>query len=196
MSRAAACLADGGLIVAPTETRYGMLVRADDAAAVQRLCRLKGRSDNAPVSVFVSDLGSIDAVAEMTPAARRLAEQFLPGPLTLILPARVEYPCPVVVDGSIGIRISALRLITELVEQVGVPLTATSANPSGRPEAETIDQVVAAFGNRVDIYLDGGPLKGPVSTVVDCRDDVVRILRQGAVAAGEVQAVLKKGSSG
>lgn len=186
--RAVACLENGGLIAAPTETRYGLLVRADNPAAVERLCRLKGRSYKAPLSVFVSDPEAIESIAEFTHSGRCLARRFLPGPLTLVLPAREQFVSPIVVEGSIGVRVSASRLVSELVEKVGVPLTATSANRSGAGEAETMDQVIADFGEQVDLYLDGGRLTGPVSTVVDCRSDEVRILRQGAVSAEDILA--------
>jgi tRNA A37 threonylcarbamoyladenosine synthetase subunit TsaC/SUA5/YrdC len=108
----------------------------------------------------------------------------------------VEFPWPVVVDGSIGVRVSSSGLIAGLVRAAGTPLTATSANLSGAPDAETIDQITAVFGDGVDLYLDGGALTGPVSTVVDCRGDGVRVLRRGAIAAVEVEEELKEGRDG
>lgn len=196
VSRAAECLTAGGLIVAPTETRYGLLARADVPAAAERLCRLKGRSHKAPLSVFLHSVSAIEAVAELTKGGVILARRFLPGPVTLVLPSRANLPSPVVIDGSIGIRVSSSPVIRSLTGHVDAPLTATSANPSGAPEAETIEEIVSSFGVSVDLYLDGGVLDGPVSTVVDCRDESIRILREGAVAAGDIHAALKEGSNG
>jgi len=195
-AQAATVLAQGGLVVAPTETRYGLLASTDRADAMIQVTELKRRSATKPVAVFVGHMEEIESLAEMPPAARKLAEAFLPGPLTLVLAARIDWPPPLVVDGRIGLRYSSSPFMAALMGTVGSPLTATSANLSGSPEAESIDQIQAAFGDRVDLYLDGGRLSGPVTTVVDASGDGVKILREGAILRRQIGTVLGEKLSG
>lgn len=187
--RAARVIADGGLVVAPTETRYGLLVRGDNDAAVERLFELKGRQIKIPTALFVNSRSEIGRLGLVTPIAQDLSDEFLPGPLTLVLASHVNWPAPRVVDGKIGIRLSSSTLIQHLVDAVEAPLTATSANLSGHPNRETIHDIHSDFGDRVDLYIDGGPLTGPVSTVVECIEDSYRILRAGAIPIEEIERI-------
>lgn len=182
-------IADGGLVVAPTETRYGLLVRGDNDAAVDRLFELKGRQFTSPTALFVANKSDIARLGYVTPIAQDLIDEYLPGPLTLVLAARVDWRAPRVVDGKIGIRYSSSHLIGQLVEAVEAPLTATSANLSGHPNRETIHDIQTDFGERVDLYIDGGSLTGPVSTVVECVDSSYRILRAGAIPIEEIERI-------
>ncbi|MEW6051083.1 MAG: L-threonylcarbamoyladenylate synthase [Candidatus Zixiibacteriota bacterium] len=183
-------LNSGELVVLPTETRYGILARADKPSSVDNLYRAKGRSGSSPTALFVKDLESMGKWGEITPAAQSLGKRFLPGPLTLVLRARVSWPPPLVVGGKIGCRYSSSVLIARLIEHIDYPITATSANRSGSPDKETIEEIRAELGDTVAIYVDGGKLSGPVSTVVDCSADPVIILREGAIPADEVRQAL------
>jgi L-threonylcarbamoyladenylate synthase len=191
LDRAAETLRNGGLIVSPTETRYGLLTSASNAEAVTRLCRAKGRDFNRPVAVFVRDLDSLTDIARMTDMAAQLAASFLPGPLTLVLKAAVNWSSPLVVDGKIGIRISSSPIVAGLVERVG-PLTATSANTSGAQEPLSIKDAEEQLGAAVDLYLDVGDLGGPVSTVVDCSGGLCDILRAGAIEPDRIFNAVKE----
>ena len=190
VERAAGVLVSHGLVVAPTETRYGLLVRADDDTAVARLFEVKGRIASNPTAFFVGGLDEMSRYGRLTPAARKLAEHFLPGPLTLVLEAIVPWGPPRVVNGRIGFRWSSSPFIQHLVTQVGAPLTATSANRSGQPDLERIEEIQAILGEAVDLYIDGGRLAGPASTVIECVGDNVRILREGAISAQQIEASL------
>ena len=181
VSAAVDVLHAGGLLVAPTETRYGLLARADDRMPVERLVHAKRRSPAKPVSVFVAAAGRIPIYGRMSPAAKRLAEIFLPGPLTLVLPAVGKWHPVIAPEHKIGIRVSSSPLVLGIMNRVDYLVTATSANISGDEENERIDQIVESFGEDVDLYLDGGPLTGLPSTVVDCSVDPPRILREGAI---------------
>jgi len=187
--QAAAVLKEGGLVVCPTETRYGFLARADLTSAVDKLYEAKGRSRTIPTAVFVGTVRDIDTLGKVTPLAKTLAERFLPGRLTLVLRSRVEMEAPLVVDGKIGIRVSSSPVIATLLEAVDFPLTATSANPSGQKECETIKDISHMFGPAVELYLDVGRLNGPVSTVVDASGLEPVILREGAILKPEIDAV-------
>ncbi|MDH3889964.1 MAG: L-threonylcarbamoyladenylate synthase [candidate division Zixibacteria bacterium] len=191
LARAAEVLANRGLVVAPTETRYGLLARADDTAALDRLYQVKGRLSGTPVAVFLDGVAALAKHAVMTASSDVLARRFLPGPLTLVLKASPDLEWPVVSDGWIGLRVSSSTVVQGLVEFAQFPLSATSANRSGRPEAETIEDVIDVFGDEVALYLDAGRLDGAVSTVVRCDGDQVAILREGAIAQADVMAALE-----
>jgi len=178
ISQAIVILKAGGLVVAPTETRYGLLGRADKAEVVEKVYRLKGRPLARPMAMFVTSFETIAHYAELNSLAQFLAKQFLPGPLTLILKALAEGEIPVARDGKIGIRISSMPVIQRITEKVGFPLTATSANASGSSDLNTITQIQQALGNGVDLYLESGVLKGASSTVVDCSGGLPRIFKE------------------
>ena len=190
---AALILAEGGVVVAPTETRYGILVRADVESAVQRLFEIKGRTTTNPIAIFVESAEAIERLGLVTPIAQELIAEFLPGPLTLVLSATVPWGAPRVVNGKIGIRWSSSVFIHQLVTAVGVPLTATSANLSGQPDRESVAKVVADFGDVADLYVDGGILSGPVSTVVECVGDSFRVLRIGAISRERIEQIAERG---
>ncbi|MBD3258070.1 threonylcarbamoyl-AMP synthase [candidate division GN15 bacterium] len=191
VDEAARLLRDRQLVVAPTETRYGLLARADSPAAVDRLCQAKMRGERHPVAVFASSAEEIGRLAVLSEDATRLSRRFLPGPLTLVLTARVDWPAPLVINGKIGVRWSSSPVIGALLTATGTPLTATSANLSGQGERERVEDVAQDFGEAVALYLNGGPLTGATSTVVDCTADHIRVLREAAIEAAALEAALK-----
>lgn len=191
IDRAAALLVDDGIIVAPTETRYGLLTRADRPQNLQRLYRLKERDLKAPMAVFVKDKTMLAEQAQLSEAANRLARRFLPGPLTLVVNANGPDNPPVVNGGKMGVRVSSSPLIKALADRVNYPITATSANKSGRPDPTGIEDAIADFGDQVDLYLDSGELDGPLSTVVDCTRQPVLILREGALSREEIEETVR-----
>jgi L-threonylcarbamoyladenylate synthase len=191
INRAVDVLKAGALVVAPTETRYSLLGRADKAEVVEKVYRVKTRALSKPIAIFVGSLEMVTHYAELNPLAQFLAKLFLPGPLTLVLKGLPEWDNPVVHDGKVGIRISPAPVIQEIMERAGFPLTATSANLSGATELSSIDEISHAFGTAVDLYLDGGVLDGAPSTVVDCSGDLPRILRKGVVDKKEITAALR-----
>ena len=191
VQQAASVLAAGGVVVAPTETRYGLLASTDQMQAVKIISEVKGRDVAKPVAVFVNSLKQMQNLAIVTPQARALANSFLPGPLTLVLKARVPWPEPLVCSGRIGMRYSSSPVVEALLQATGVPLTATSANLAGEPEAEDVSEIMAMFGYQVQLYLDGGRLTGPVTTVVDASGEICQILRDGAIARSAIESCLE-----
>ncbi|GIW41715.1 MAG: hypothetical protein KatS3mg076_2292 [Candidatus Binatia bacterium] len=174
----------GGVLVYPTETFYGLGASVESPEGVRKLVRLKVRPPEKPIAVLVSGFEMVERVADrFSAAARRLAERFWPGPLTLVLPARPHVsPLLTAGSGTIGVRWSSHALATSIVEALGAPLTTPSANPSGEPPPVRIEEARAYFGEAVDRYVDGGTLAGgSPSTVVD-PGPPLRILRPGAVA--------------
>ena len=192
LDQAARALSNGELVVAPTETRYGLLARADRQEYIEKLYGLKRRDLRQATALFVRDLADAEKLGRLTAAAKALYEKFLPGPLTLILRAVPDWPPPRVVDGKIGLRCSSAATIRGLLDRLSMPLTATSANISGESDVESVKTLATVFGDRIALYLDAGPLVGAVSTVVDCSTDPVRILREGAISREQIEQTLGK----
>jgi len=196
LANAVAALKRGEVIVFPTETLYGLGADALDAAAVEKVCQLKGRDPYSPIPVLVADremLGRL--VAEVPSLAEKLIVRFWPGPLTIVLPARSDIPPPLInAKGGIGVRISSQPTATKLVEAVARPLTATSANPSGQPPAQTAEQAKKYFAGRVDVFVDGGELTSRTgSTVVEVAGEAIRIIRAGDIGRSQLEAALGPG---
>ena len=199
---AAEALLAGALVVLPTETVYGLAARADDPAAVQRIYDVKGRPAGHPLIVHVADgIAALSGVwgADAAPLARLLAEEFWPGPLTLVVPRGPRTP-DIVTGGqaTVAIRVpshpvaaAVLRRMDELDPQ-GAPhgVAAPSANVFGHVSPTTLEHAAAELADRLgptDILLDGGPSEvGVESTIVDCTSEVPRILRPGGVTADEI----------
>jgi L-threonylcarbamoyladenylate synthase len=189
---AAEWLRAGGLVAFPTETVYGLGVDATCAAAVERLFRIKGRPGNNPLIVHLADLADLELAGRDIPdVARRLLEQFAPGPLTVVVPKR-ESIAPQVTAGldTVGVRIPAEPRARELLRLTRLPIAAPSANRSGKPSSTTIQGVLEDFGDELDAILSGEPSAiGLESTVVDCTRDVPRVLRPGAVTLEQLRSV-------
>jgi L-threonylcarbamoyladenylate synthase len=198
-------LRGGGLVGYPTETLYGLGADASSNAAVDALYAWKGRAPDEPVSVLVADAGSLPRLGLVSgPAARRLAQLFWPGPLTLVL-ARDDGGAPALArrvgraDGAVGVRCSShpvARALASAAAKGGVgPVTATSLNRSGEPAARTRREARALCGDApgtpwlVDDDTAPEP-EGLASTVVDCTEPTVRILREGAIAESALRAAL------
>lgn len=183
----------GGLVAFPTETVYGLGGNALDAAAVARVFEAKGRPRFDPLIVHVRDVASAEAlVAEFSPMARRLADRFWPGPLTLVLPKRDVVP-EIVTAGleTVGLRIPDHPLALELLRAAGVPVAAPSANLFGRTSPTTAEHVAEQLGERIDLILDGGACRvGVESTVLQLDGDAPTVLRLGGVTVEELEATL------
>jgi L-threonylcarbamoyladenylate synthase len=190
IARAVQVLQQGGTVVYPTETLYGLGVDALNPLALERLLQLKVREEGRPTSVLVRNRSMLsDLVSAIPPHAEELMERFWPGPLTLVFAAQAHLP-PQLTAGSesIGVRVSSHPVARALVEALGKPLTAPSANPAGQTPPIRIEQARDYFGGQVDLYLDAGTLPGePPSTLVDVRNGL-RLLRAGAIAFDDVRA--------
>jgi L-threonylcarbamoyladenylate synthase len=192
-SAAVQVLKGGDVIVFPTETLYGLGADALNDAAVEKVFQLKGRDPHNPIPVLVADLKMLHTlVAKVPTVAQKLMDRYWPGPLTLVLPGRKNIPKPLCnPTGGVGIRISSHSIATLLVNGLGRPLTATSANPSGKEPARTLQEAKNYFANRVDVFVDGGTLTSKSgSTVVEVMEDSIKIIREGEINAYELRQVL------
>ena len=174
----------------PTDTVYGLAALPTVAGAVDWLFALKGRPADMPVAVLVAGLEQVEALAEMSAAARRLAEAFWPGPLTMVLPRKAGVDLPLgAPHETIGVRWPDHPVIAALASEVG-PLATTSANRTGEPTPVDAGAAAAALTGSVGAVLDGGPCAGTASTVVDLTGPEIRILRVGAITEAQLRAEL------
>jgi len=178
-------IAAGECIVLPTDTVYGIGANAFSAEAVQRLLDAKGRGRDMPPPVLIAEPGMLDALGvNVSTFARRLADRFWPGALTLV----VEMQSSLRLDlgetgGTIALRVPDHDAARSLLRRTG-PLAVSSANASGHPSATTIDEAIAQLGDSVSVYLDAGPTPGPVaSTIVEFVSDPAGVvLREGVIS--------------
>lgn len=193
LERAAQILREGGLVAFPTETVYGLGALALDPAAVRRIFEAKGRPAENPLIVHVSNKEQARKVAASWPGeAERLAERFWPGPLTLVLPKAEGVPDEV--SGglpSVGIRVPAHPLARALIQRVGQPLAAPSANRYTAVSPTQADHVAKTLDGRIEAILDGGSTAvGIESTVLELGEGQPRILRPGAVTKADIEEVI------
>lgn len=194
LDEAALVVREGGVIAYPTETSYGLGVDPFNPEAIEKLFALKGRSEENPLSVIVADKVMLRRFAlEVSPFAETLIRKFWPGPLTLVMKARPEVPKSLLAGtGKVGVRISSSPVCKRLLSTLSGPVTATSANPSGKPPATSAEEVVHYFGPSVDLVVDGGRLAGKLpSTVVDVSGPGLEIIREGAVPASDLTSCLE-----
>lgn len=196
LRRAARLIAKGKVIVCPTDTGYAFAANALDPKAVVRVFNLKGRSYSNPIHVAVGSLEAAEKCAYINETAQYLARSFLPGALTLVLPKKEIIPSLLVAGrDTIGIRIPDNRVILTLAAMADLPLTATSANISGKPTPYSVQEVVDQLGETIEnvaLILDQGPLPTrELSTIVDLSVSPPQLLRQGRVSWLELRQILQ-----
>ncbi|MEO5725096.1 MAG: L-threonylcarbamoyladenylate synthase [Ilumatobacteraceae bacterium] len=190
---ALAVLRGGGLVAIPTETVYGLAADASNANAVRRIFAAKDRPANHPLIVHIAAAEQLgEWAATIPPAAQLLAENCWPGPLTLLV-ERSATVLDVVTGGlpSVGVRVPAHPLTTELLRRFGGGLAAPSANRFGRVSPTTAEHVRRDLGSLVDMVLDGGACPiGVESTIVDCTTVPPQVLRPGGIPTEQIAALL------
>jgi len=189
--RAVQALAEGNLVVFPTETVYGLAASALCEGAVERLLEVKGRQAGHPLALAVRSVDdALDYAPDMPLVARRLARRCWPGPVTLVVEDRSDeslvrrFPASVqravVPNKTLGLRVPAHRMVLDVLQMLAGPLALTSANRTGEPDAVSAQQAVENLGDDVQLVLDDGPCRiGQPSSVVKGNDKRVEVLRQG-----------------
>ncbi len=191
--RIADVITQGGVIVYPTDTIYGLGVNAFEDEAIGRVFTLKQREQAKPLLVIVHSLEMVKLLVSTIPVvAHRLIERFWPGPLTILFPAMEHISNRLAAGtGKIGIRIPDNRFCLELVSVCGKPITSTSANISGGDNPRSVQQIADSISSTVDMIVDGGMLKSSVpSTVVDVTTGDVVIVREGVISSEEIEDAL------
>ncbi|WP_344191037.1 L-threonylcarbamoyladenylate synthase [Pedococcus aerophilus] len=183
---------DGGVVVLPTDTVYGIGADAFSAEAVASVLAAKGRGREMPPPVLVPSVRTVDGLATDIPAwARDLIREFWPGPLTLVFKAQSSLMWDLGdTNGTVAVRMPQDDTALALLSEVG-PMAVTSANLTGQPPATTITDAAAQLGASVAVYLDAGPTtSSEVSTIIDCTGSEPEVLRAGAVTQQQIDAVL------
>ena len=185
LMRAAELLRAGQIVAFPTETVYGLGARADDAEAVARLVRVKGRPGDKKFTLLIASPDEAGRWGELGPAGRALAARFWPGPLTMVVPDGR--------GGDVGLRCPGCDVTRELLRLAGTAIAAPSANLSSRPPATDAAEVLSVFDGRIAAVIDGGLARiGRPSTVVRLSGCEVEVLREGALATADVLAAARE----
>ena len=189
LDKAFAALDNGGVVVFPTDTLYGLGADVFSLPALQRIFAIKGRPAELALPVLVAGLDQVESVAlPMSNQAQELAERFWPGPLTLVMRRSPELP-DLVTGGAdtVAVRMPAHRIPLALARRLGRPITGSSANLSGQPDLLDLDSIENQLGNLVDyIIRSGPPPEGTGSTVVDITRNKPRLLREGSISLEEI----------
>ena len=185
ISRAAKVLVDGGLVIIPTETVYGIAANALDKRALEKLYKIKNRPKDKPFSILIAQENKVRELCREVPvAAYKLMHKFWPGPLTILLKAKDQ--------GKIGLRMPDNLVALAIINQSAVPLACPSANISDMPAPVNFEQAIKDLDGLVDLAIDAGSTKvGLESTVVDLSIDPPQIARSGAIKDAEIMAQIK-----
>lgn len=186
----------GRVVAIPTDTLYGLAADPFSGEAVERVFEAKGRPARLPLPLIAADATQVETwIGPLNPVARRLAQRFWPGPLTLLVPAPRALAKAVTADeATVGVRVPASVVAQAICRAAGRPVTATSANVSGEPATADPDIVEASLGARIDLLIDAGLTPGgAASTIVDASGGTVRLVRDGAIPWKDVEACAAEG---
>ncbi|MDP3731586.1 MAG: L-threonylcarbamoyladenylate synthase [Candidatus Omnitrophota bacterium] len=186
LREAAGILSDGGLVIIPTETVYGIAANMGDTGAIERLYKIKERPKDKHFSLLIDTKEKIEYFAQDIPVSGyKLMGKFWPGPLTLVLKSRNKH--------TIGIRMPDNNIALKIIALSGASVVCPSANISGKPAPTNFDQAIKDLNGLVDFAIDAGSTRlGIESTVVDLTLTPARILREGAIKKEDIEAVIKK----
>jgi L-threonylcarbamoyladenylate synthase len=181
--KASKIVKNGGLVIYPTDTVYGLGCDPFNIKAVEKLFKVKGERKNKPPPILASEIRSVKKIAHIDENARKLAEKFWPGPLTLVVPKKPTLPSIVTCNlESVGVRIPNHKVALQLITLCGGLIVGTSANKTGEKPPKTAQEAASQLGERVDIVLDGGqtPLSQE-SSIVDLTSKTPKMIREGPI---------------
>lgn len=185
---------NGGIVVFPTETVYGIGVNGLDKQAIERLYKIKKRPTDKPISLLVSDMQMIEYLAkDISDIEYRIMRAFFPGPLTIILKKKEIIPDILTANkNTVGIRMPSDKIAQKIIEYVKSPIATTSANISGNLSGIEIKDIINDFGQNVDYYIDSGKSKiGTGSTIVEVINGIPCILRKGSITEEQIYNCIK-----
>ena len=193
LNRAGKLIQSGEIVAFPTETVYGLGANAFNVEACKKIYIAKERPADKPLTLHVANFEMIEEIAEISTAAEKLIKNFLPGPLTIILPKKNIVPDFVTCNSkSVGVRFPKNVVAQDLIKIAGVPIAAPSANISGKNPPVTAQEVFENLNGRIEIILDGGKCDvGISSTIIDISTGELKILRQGIISAEQILETLK-----
>jgi L-threonylcarbamoyladenylate synthase len=190
---ASAAIINGSVISLPTDTFYALAADPFNLRAVEQIFQIKGRQDWKPLLLLIDSVDQAETIAQNIPDSfYEIAEEFWPGPLTLILPAANHVPLKITGGtGTVGMRIPNFTLTRLLVQAIDIPIVGTSANLSAHPACASADQVLKQLGGKIELVLDSGKLNATApSTILDLTKEPARIIREGAIPARALEKYL------
>jgi L-threonylcarbamoyladenylate synthase len=187
IKEAARIVAEGGVIVYPTDTVYGLGCNPFNEEAVKRIFRIKGERTK-PLPILASDVKGIEKIAHITDKALKFAEKFWPGPLTMVLLKKPSLPSIVTRDlNSVAVRVPNHKVALELIRTSGRLLVGTSANKTGKKPPRIVKEAAKQIGEEVDLIIDDGPTPiGASSTIIDLTQEKPKIVRQGPIKLEDI----------
>ncbi len=193
LADAAKVIRDGGIVAFPTDTFYGLAVDPFNENAIKGLYQIKGRESSKPIILLISKTAMLDTLIrkDISRLAKSVMKEFWPGPLTLILKRNSRLPA-FLAKGTqtIGIRLPDAPIPLQLINEIGFPLTATSANLSGHSPATTGEEISEIFGKQIHLILDAGPCDSIPSTLIDLSSEDIRIVREGKIPIERINRFL------
>ncbi|MBQ2828647.1 MAG: threonylcarbamoyl-AMP synthase [Clostridia bacterium] len=193
IEKAAAIIKDGGVVGLPTETVYGLGANAFDSSAVEKIFEAKGRPKDNPMIVHVSSIDEVYPLVKKFPEeAKKLAEKYWPGPLTIIMPKSDKVPARTSGNlDTVAVRMPSHPVMRKVIEKSGCPIAAPSANLSGSPSPTNAKYVFDDMDGRIELILDGGECEvGLESTVITLATEKPRLLRPGGITPEQLEEVL------
>ena len=190
LTRAVEILSGGGIIAYPTETFYGLGADATNPKAIEKIFTVKGRDFKNPISLIIGNPDDVyPLVKDIPESAKKLMAVFWPGALTIVFAASDKIsPLLTAGTGKIGLRVSSHPFALKIIQKFKKPLTATSANASGKPECSLASDVIEQIGDKIDAIIDGEQTKGvKASTIIDVTCNPPVILREGAISRKEIE---------
>lgn len=193
VDRASSVIRKGGVVVIPTDALYTLVADPLNLQAVGRVFKAKGREIHRSLPLLISDMFMAEELAkDLTTRFYLLARHFWPGPLTVIVPSAAKVPLKVTGGtGRLALRQSSSAVVQALIEKLGQPVIATSANISGQPTARSGIDAFAVLDGAVDLVLDGGMCTGEGSTTVDITEPYWRVIKEGGVSEKEIADCLR-----
>jgi L-threonylcarbamoyladenylate synthase len=193
IDRAAAVIRRGGLVAIPTDALYALVCDPMSLKAVGRIFQAKGRESTRSLPLLIDGIVTAEEVAvEVSTRFRMLARRFWPGPLTIITAGNAKVPLKVTGNsGRLALRQAKAAIPQALIEKIGFPVIATSANLSGQPTCKSGIEVFGVMDGRLDLVIDGGLCVGPGATTVDITDPQWRVIKEGAISEREIAGVLE-----
>lgn len=191
---AADLLSRGSVVAIPTDTFYGLAADPFNLSAVGEIYKVKGRPETRALPILVRSIEqSMQLARDVPPVFLKLAQEFWPGALTIVVDAANRVPLKVTANtGKVALRWPKSEVVTKLIEEFDGPITGTSANISGFPSCSSSEQVMKQLGGRVPLVLDSGETGGTLgSTIVDVHGGAWKIIREGAIPVVEIEKLLK-----
>ena len=195
LKETAKIIKNGGIVIFPTETVYGIGTNGFNEDGIRRIYELKKRDFSKPISLLVSNMEMVKMVAkDVSDLEYALMEKFWPGPFTIILKKKKDVPDILTANGdTVGVRMPSGEIAKKLIEYAGVPIATPSANISGKPSGTNVNDIIKDFDGKVDCIIDSGESKlGIASTIVKVVDNIPHILREGSITKKEIEDVVKK----